>query len=225
MQVHRDVAAFFILLYFELVRGNQSAGMPLRISLCTVLCIFSGEDQPPPLPLMFGARAAVGALWSVRWQGCSMLFSVQTGCAQTCGEPCGLCATCLGRLIYSPLPRIQTLGHGTPSRSCLNRMLHQEKKKHPEQGSGSFRIKLVQLHWKPLPLQGKKTTNAEKPESALASHFYRSKMGTSVILPLPPHPSTCHGSNILVTPFGFLIYCQVSPVHNDLRGLRSVLTK
>ena len=95
------------------------------------------------------------------------------------------------------------------------------KKSLPEQGSGSFGIKLVQLHWKPLPLQGKKTTNAEKAESALTPPFYRSKTGTSVIPPLPPHPCTCH---ILVTPLGFLIYCQVSPVHNDLHGLKSVLT-
>ena len=42
---------------------------------------------------------------------------------------------------------------------------------------------------------------------------------------LSSHPYTCQGSNVLVTAFGFLVYHQVSPVHGDLHGLMSVLTK
>lgn len=115
-----------LLCLVHLVKGNQSNVRQWCISLCAILCIFTGEDKLPPLPLTyhtFGAGVAADEV-----EGLQEAVRILAGwLAQTCVEPSGLSESCLSRLLYSPLPRIYPLGQGTPSLSWPLRMLHQEK--------------------------------------------------------------------------------------------------
>ena len=90
--------------------------------------------------------------------------------------------------------------------------------------SGNFEIKLVRLHWKPLPLEGKKQ-QMQRRLSQPHLAFRQEQRQELVWFCLSPRPYSCQGSNILVATFGFLIYREVSPVHDDLHKLMSALTK
>lgn len=153
--------------------------------------------------------AGVGLL---RLSGYGMFSSVQVGFVQTCVEPSGLCEHCLGKLIYSPLPRIQTLGQGTPSLSCLFRTLHYLGKKKTNPGTGECKLgdQASPVTVETSPASRKTTTNIKKAESAPTLPFGRSKTGNlcDSASPFPPlHLPQKH--QILVTYFGFLVYYQV----------------
>lgn len=197
----------FCLLYFEqLVKGNQIIGRRWCICLRSVLCIFTGVDELWPLPLTqhtcleqtLQVAAAVGWL---RPSGCRMFSSVQVGFAQTCVEPSGLWESCLGKLICSPLPRMQNLGQGTPSLSCLFGVLHYGK--HPP-GTGecsTWRSSQSSHIGNLSHFKRKKPANLKKAESAPTLPFCRSKTGNlcASASPSPPMHLPCK-QQILVTP-------------------------
>ena len=104
---------------------------------------------------------------------------------QTYREPSGLHASCLGRLIYSSLPRIQTLGQGTPSLSCPASMLNQEKQ---PSGTGEWCLQdqASPVALETSPTSREKGANAKKAESAPPCLSTGAIPGTSVVLPLSP---------------------------------------
>lgn len=179
--------------------------MHLWISLHTILRSFLGT-----LPLIFGAGATVGVVVGEGVGACKMLV-LRSLALQTYGEPSGLRASSLGRLIYSSLPRIKLEPKTLPSLSCPIRMLNQEKQPSGTGGVANFEIKLVRLHWKPSPLQGKKQ-QVHKKLSQPHLAFLQEQRQELVWFCLSP-PIQLPGSSVLVATFGFLIYHEVSPIH------------
>ena len=149
MRFHWNIAAFFILLYFELVKGNPEHWSALvDISSHHFVHLFWGT-----LSLIFGAGATVGVV-------------VGEGVGQ---QHASLCADWLCRLMESPLGFVQAAWADWFIHLCPGSKLWAKAHPHypaqsecwirknnlPEQVSGNFEIKLVRLHRKPLPLQGK----------------------------------------------------------------------
>lgn len=115
-------------------------------------------------------------LQRVRQWGCRMLFSMQTGFAQTCREPSGFCESCVGGLIYPPLPRNRLWAKAHPHYpSWLGCCIR--KKKSLRTGEWQLWDQASPVALETSPISREKTADAKKAESAPTLPFWRSRTG------------------------------------------------